>query len=337
MAAFSHVPAVPRCIETLTWLLHWRGAVVAHMFAAPIHRTERNVPIISPARDVPDIEDWVVEIGRAGRLLHELGAAEGAAGNISMFLPEPTPGARGFCLGRFPRDEPFELPGGAQLPAGVLLMTGSGCRLRDVLDQPDRTLCAIVIDAGGSAWLHRPNKSTIEPSSEIDSHVGVHAAVLGASPKLHAVVHAQPPKTTYLSHMTEYQESARFTRQLFRWQPETIASIPHGVEVLPYTTPGTPAQGAQTAERMRAREVVLWVGHGVIARSLKGPLAAVDLIEYVEAAAGYELLDLQLGRQAEGLTLAQQHAICERFERPTRLLDTLPEDVLSASNHPVAQ
>lgn len=289
------------------------------------------MPIISPTRDIPDVEDWVVEIGRAGRLLHQLGAAEGAAGNISLFLPEPTPGVRGFCLGRFPRDEPYQLPGGVQLPQGVLLVTASGRRLRDVLDQPDRSLCALVIDAGGAAWLHRPNNSTLLPTSEIGSHVAIHARALGATPKLHAVVHAQPPKTTFLSHIPAYQESTRFTRQLFRWQPETITAMPHGVTVVPYETPGSAEQGAQTANAFRNSNVVLWAGHGVVARSLSGPMAAADLIEYLEAAAGYELLDIQLGRPATGLTVAQLRAVCERFERPSRLLDTLPEDLLAAT------
>jgi rhamnulose-1-phosphate aldolase len=294
------------------------------------------MPIISPTRDIPDIEDWVIEIGRTGQLMHQLGAAEGAAGNISLYLPDQTPGVRGFCLGRFPRDEPFQLPDDVQLPAGVLLVTGSGRRLRDVLDHPDRTLCVIVIDSSGAAWLHRPNNMTQLPTSEIDSHIGIHAAALGATPKLHAVVHAQPSKTTYLSHLPAYQESARFTRQLFRWQPETVAALPNGVTVLPYVTPGTAEQGVQTAVAMRRGEVVLWAGHGVIARSFDGPMAAADLIEYLEAAAGYELLDIQLGRPATGLTLAQLRAICERFERPSRLPDSLPEDLLPANGTPLA-
>ena len=100
---------------------------------------------------------------------------------------------------------------------------------------------------------------------------------------------------------------------------------------MPYVTPGTAEQGRQTAAAIRGGEVVLWAGHGVVAHSFDGPVAAADMIEYLEAAAGYELLDIQLGRPAEGLTLVQLRAICERFERPSRLLDTLPEDLLPAT------
>jgi rhamnulose-1-phosphate aldolase len=288
------------------------------------------MPIISPTRDIPDIEDWVAEIGKTGRLLHQMGAAEGAAGNISVFLPESTPGARGFCLARFPRDEPYELPAGVRLPTGVLLITGSGRRLRDVLDFPEQTLCAVVIDSSGMSWLHRPNKSSVEPTSELDSHAGIYAEVLRGSPRLHAVVHAQPPKTTYLSHLPEYQLTARFNRQLLRWQPETIVAIPHGVTVLPYATPGTAHQGRQTTAVMTRCKIAVWARHGVIAHSDKGPMAAADLIEYLESAAAYELLDLQTGRQAVGLSPDELRAICERFELPATLLASLPADLLIA-------
>ena len=288
------------------------------------------MPIISPTRDIPDVEDWVTEIGKAGRLLHQMGAAEGAAGNISVFLPESTPGARGFCLARFPRDEAYSFPGGVRLPPGVLLITGSGRRLRDVLEYPEQSMCAVVIDASGASWLHRPNKSLVEPTSEIDSHVGIYSAALGGYPRLYSVVHAQPPKTTFLSHLPKYQQTERFNRQLLRWQPETIVALPNGVTVLPYATPGTPDQGQQTTAALLRGKIAVWARHGVIAHSEKGPMAAVDLIEYLESAATFELLDMQTGRSTAGFSIEELRAICERFETPASLLATLPDDLLGA-------
>jgi rhamnulose-1-phosphate aldolase len=270
---------------------------------------------------------WLDEIGTTGARLTALGALEGAAGNISVFLPAHTPGLPALLEQRYPRDRAYDVPGNVQLPPGVLLITGTGRRLRDCTERPDDVLCAIVIDADG-VWLHRAPESGVEPTSEIDSHAGIHAVTLGTQPEVNAVVHAQPPKLTYLSHVPAYRDEVVFNRQLLRWQPETIVNLPEGISVLPFETPGTQAQGSSTLEAMRRHRVVIWSKHGVIVRSPKGPGAAADLIEYLEAAADYEVTDLQAGRLADGLSLAELRAVAVRFGISTALLDRLPEGVL---------
>jgi rhamnulose-1-phosphate aldolase len=277
---------------------------------------------------MPDIDEWIQEIGEAGKLLHESGAAEGGAGNISLFIPSETTGLRGFCLARFPRIGAYRLPAGASLPHGTLLVTGSRRRLRDILKQPDMALCAIQIEPDGSSYLHRSKNSDIEPTTEIDSHVAIHAVQLAGAPRVSAVVHAQPPNVTYLTHIPDYRDQARFNRQIYRWQPETIAMIPQGVRVLPFETPGTPHQGELTQDAMVRHRIVVWSKHGVIARSTKGPMDALDLIEYVEAAATYERFDLQAGRPADGLSLEELRGIEQRFGIHAPVLDNMPAGIL---------
>ena len=280
---------------------------------------------------MPDIDEWINEIGRVGAILHGMGAAEGGAGNISLFLPAETTGLRGFCLARFPRAGEYHLPGGVSLPHGTLLVTGSRRRLRDILTQPDTALCAIQIDQDGSSHLHHAKHQNIEPTSEIDSHIGIHGVQLAGAPKVSAVVHAQPPSTTYLTHVPEYRDQARFNRQLYRWQPETIATIPHGIRLLKFETPGTPHQGELTQDAMVRHKIVVWSKHGVIARSTEGPMEALDLIEYVEAAATYERFDIQAGRPADGLSLEEMKAIAKRFGINAPVLENMPADILGAN------
>ncbi len=277
---------------------------------------------------MPDIDEWINEIGRVGKILHDIGAAEGGAGNISLFLPAETTGLRGFCLARFPREREYRLPGNARLPHGTLLVTGSRRRLRDVQTQPDMALCAVQVEADGTAYLHHAKNESIEPTTEIDSHVGIHEVQLAGAPKVSAVVHAQPPNTTYLTHLPDYQDQARFNRQIYRWLPETIAVIPAGVRVLPFEVPGTPHQGELTQDAMVRHKIVVWSKHGVIARSTEGPMEALDLIEYVEAAATYERFDIQAGRPAGGLSLAELKAIASRFEIHAPVLENMPEAIL---------
>lgn len=273
------------------------------------------------------VDDWIAAMAIAAGRLAALGAVEGAAGNMSVFLPLGTPGIDSLLHNRMPPAEDASIGVDLVLPDGVLLITGTGRRLPDLVRDPDSVLCAVVFEQEQPPRLHRA-RAGIRPTSEIDSHLGVHATSIAGTPRPHAVVHAQPPKLTWLSHIPAYQDEARMNRQLLRWQPETIVTLPEGIGVLPFLTPGTPAQGKSTARKMERHRLVVWSQHGVVARSDLGPEAAVDLIEYVETVAGYETLDIAAGRPARGLSLDQLRSIADRFGVSTALLDRLPESTI---------
>jgi rhamnulose-1-phosphate aldolase len=259
------------------------------------------------------IDDWLWEFGEAARVLDALGALEGAAGNISLFLPSQTPGLDELLADRFPRAGAFTLPAGAALPHGVLLITGTGRRLREAAHRPAAVLCCLVCEADGRAWLHRAPADDVRPTSELDSHAGIHAAVLDRGPAVHAIIHAQPRRLTYLSHLPAYRDAAHLNRQLARWQPETSVMLPEGIGVLPFITPGTMEQGAATTAAMRDHRLIVWSKHGVVARSSAGPLGAADLHEYTEAAADYEIMDLMCGQPADGMSADEVRAVRARF------------------------
>lgn len=266
------------------------------------------------------------EFQEAALRLAHLGALEGAAGNISTFLPADA--GTDLDLAALGLDErlAWEPPHGATLPPGLLLITGTGRRLRDVGHLPAAVLCAVEAQ-GNNWWLHRAAQHTVRPTSEIDTHIGLHAALCSESPVVHSVVHAQPPSLTWLSHVAAYRDGPRLNRQLLRWQPETMVMLPEGLQIVPFITPGTPVQGRLTTEAATRSRVVIWAKHGVVAHAAGGPLAAVDLIDYVEAAARYEVCDIQGGRLADGLTLDELRSIALRFGVSADLLDRLPEDV----------
>lgn len=274
------------------------------------------------------IQYWLDEIAQAGRTLHDMGAAEGAAGNLSLFLPDDTIGLSGMLLARMSRQRAYPVASGLNLPTGAILISGSRRRLRDLDDSLDEILCAIEVESDGSTWLHHSDDFTIEPTSEIDSHLAVHATSVAGVARVNAVVHAQPPYLTYLSHIPEYQDEERLNRQLLRWEPETIVNFPNGFRTLPYMTPGTPELGKQTGLAMLRHQLVVWNQHGIIVRSDRSLTAAIDLIEYAEAAARYEVMDIQCGRRGVGLTIDDLRGLVERFDVECNLLDTLPEELL---------
>ncbi|MER6633503.1 class II aldolase/adducin family protein [Streptomyces sp. NPDC000987] len=113
-----------------------------------------------------------------------------------------------------------------------------------------------------------------------------------------ALVHAQPPHLTYLSHIPACRTTQALNSRILRWEREAIVSLPEGVVVLGFMVPGSAGLQAATAEGLREAQVVLWSKHGVMARSDLSVAHAVDRIEYAETGARYECMDLVAGRDA---------------------------------------
>ena len=198
-----------------------------------------------------------------------------------------------------------------------LIVTGSGSRLRDICEDPTACLGCLEVHAGGKTAELRTSarRNFARLTSEFNSHLGVHydyATRTGTA--YHAVVHGQPRRLTYLSHIADYQDPGFLNRRLLRWQPEAIVNLPEGLAVLPFIVPGTADLMDANVAALRGHQVVLWSKHGLMARSSSSVMAAVDLVEYVETAAVYECLDLSLGQRAQGLEDSEIRAICRAYD-----------------------
>lgn len=266
----------------------------------------------------PDLDELLAGIGEAGQRVSAIDASEGAAGNISVYIGWPLEVRR-----RFPLAEPFALPAPAPaLAGGLVIVTGSGRRLRDIHHDPTANLAVIAIGADGtSATAYTaPGRLFQRPTSEFNSHLAVHQdEVARTGTNFHALIHAQPPHLVYLSHIPAYRDQAYINRRLLRWEPETIINLPAGVGVLPYCLPGSPAMMEANVAGLRQYNVVLWSKHGVMARSDVSVTRAADRIEYAETAALYETMDLAHGGRGEGLTADELREIVRVFNVPTSL------------------
>jgi rhamnulose-1-phosphate aldolase len=267
---------------------------------------------------VPDLTELLASIGEGGRRVASIDAGEGAAGNISILVGWPLDPRR-----HFPILEEIELPVPApNLVGQLVIVTGSGRRLRDLAADPAANLGAVRILPGGErGMLHTSARRLFEHlTSEWNSHLAVHDdTVARTGTNFHAVVHAQPPHLVYLSHLPAYRDEERFNRQLLRWEPETIVNLPAGVGVLPFMVPGSAALMAANVASLRSHRIVLWGKHGVMARSDISVTRAVDRIEYAETAARYEYMDLAIGGRAEGLTGEEMRSVVAAFEVKTTL------------------
>jgi len=260
----------------------------------------------------PELDEFLVAIGDAGHRLSEIEATEGAAGNISVYIGWPIELRR-----KFPIAETIELPRPVPELAGKsFLVTGSGRRLREIIQDPAANLgCVVVNEGGATAQLYTsPRRLFARLTSEFNSHLAVHYdQVCTTGTNFHALVHAQPPYVTYLSHIPNYQNEDYLNRHLLRWEPEMIVNLPEGLGSVPFQVPGSAQLMARTVESLRLHRVVVWCKHGVMARSDQSVKRAADRIEYAETGARYEYMNLVNHEVAEGLTVDEIHSICRAF------------------------
>jgi rhamnulose-1-phosphate aldolase len=259
-----------------------------------------------------ELNDVLEMIGEAGKRLSEIDASEGAAGNISVCLRWPIEPES-----RFPLMSEIELPQSIpELAGAVFLVSGSGRRLREIIDNPTANIACIVVGVDGSTGKlytsqdHRFQRVT----SEFNSHLAVHYdQMLMSGTNFHAIVHAQPLHLTYLSHVRRYQDENYLNKHLLRWQPETIINLPEGIGFIPFCVPGSPELMKGNVQALRTHRIVVWAKHGVMARSNVSVKRAADLVEYADTAARYEYLNLSIGEIGEGLSSGEVRAICKAF------------------------
>ena len=278
---------------------------------------------MSEARQSYTLDDLIPELGTAGIDLTQLNAAEASAGNISVFVRELS----GFEQ-RYHRTQEIPLPVVADaLAGGWLVVSGTGRRLRDIRRAPEANLCILYIQDGGtSAVLY--SGVGLRPTSEFNSHLAVHNDQVGQNQlDFHAVVHAQPRYLTYLSHHPAYATTASLNAHLLRWEPETIMAFPEGIALIPFQVPGTPEQMKATIAQMRSHRAVVWQRHGILTRSDASIQKASDLVEYAEAVAHFEYLNLQVGEPSRGISLEDLVGICEYWKISAPVLELIKASV----------
>jgi rhamnulose-1-phosphate aldolase len=260
----------------------------------------------------PELHDLLIMMGEAGKHLADIEASEGAAGNISICVRwqiEP----RNY----FPVENELELPQSVpELAGATFFVSGSGRRLREIIDEPTASIACIVVEEGGKKGklYTAPHRRFERVTTEFNSHLAVHYDQICASnTNFHALIHAQPMHLTYLSHIPRYQDEHYLNTHLLRWQPETIINLPEGIGFIPFRIPSSPELMVANVEALREHRIVIWAKHGVMARSDVTVKRAADRVEYAETAAKYEYRNLCGGELGEGLSVDEIRQICKTF------------------------
>lgn len=261
------------------------------------------------------------QMGAAGARLDHMGAVEAGAGNISVSLAWDI---REELEEFFPEvAQRVKLPLTAKALAGrTVLVTGSGCRLRDVAASPQANVSAFIVDDDGETgtWFTNPDKLYAKPTSEFNSHLAVHNdQVEQRGVEFQTVIHAQPTHLVSLSHVPELLNDTAYNRAILRWEPETIVQVPQGIAVLAFMVPGSQELMENNVRALRDHQVVLWAKHGLMVRSDGLPLTAVDKVEYLETGATYEIRNMQMGGIGTGLNDDEIRAVIADFNVKTAL------------------
>ncbi len=260
----------------------------------------------------PELREILEAIGEAGSRLSQINASEGSAGNISVYIGWEMDPRRTFPIAS-EMDLPYEIP---ELAGKHLLVTGSGRRLYDIIDDPYANLGCLQVQPGGKkGTLYRSPRCLFQRlTSELNSHLAVHRdQVKMNGTNFQTIIHAQPPHLTYLSHIPSYRDEKYLNQHVLRWQPELIVHFPEGIGILPFILPGSPALMVPTYESLRKHSIVVWGKHGVMARSDESVKRACDCIEYAETGARYEYLNLVNHEMGEGLTVEEIRSICSMY------------------------
>lgn len=126
-------------------------------------------------------------------------------------------------------------------------------------------------------------------------------------------MHAQPLRLVFLSHLPDITTSEELTARLLRWEPETGVVAPEGVELAAFQVPGSPGQMEATVAALERSKAVVWAKHGIVTRSDVSATQAADLVEYLEAAAVYEVMNLSMGSPSRGLAPDEREAVAAAF------------------------
>jgi len=227
-----------------------------------------------PLYELPAME----EIRRVASWLARLGWSEGSGGNFSVRL-DTLPEALTALAGDKPVPVPVAVPA---LGGCYLLVTGTGTRARDIAEAPHEGLGLFRIAPDGQSTTFICGND--RPTSEMPSHLAIHAALHETRPDHRAIVHTHPPRLIAATHVPEFEDPAVMADVLLRMQSEALLHLPDGFAVLPYHLPGSLELGLASAEAVRRCEVVVWRYHGALAtgRSLD---AALDTLEYLDKTA----------------------------------------------------
>ena len=194
----------------------------------------------------------------------EQGWHERNGGNLSYRVkPEEADQLRGEL-------KPMEWrPIGTDVPdlAGeYFLVTGSGKYFRNVIIDPEGSMCMSEVDKEGTNYrIVWGMVNGGRPTSELPSHLMNHEVKKKATDGRYRVVyHAHTTNLIALTFVLPLKDEV-FTRELWEMATECPVVFPDGIGVVDWMVPGGRQIAVATSELMKKYDVAVWAHHGMFA------------------------------------------------------------------------
>ena len=157
--------------------------------------------------------------------------------------------------------------------------------------------------------------NAVMPTSELPSHLTVHAHLIETGSPYKATVHTHPIELVAMSHNPEFLGKDVLTKILWSMIPETKAFCPLGLGIVPYTLPGSNELADATLKELEEYDVVMWEKHGVFAKGLD-VMDAFDQIDVLSKSAKIYINAKNMGFTPEGMSDAQMAEMTKAFNLP---------------------
>ena len=265
---------------------------------------------ILEGRDALKVE--ILKTAEVAGYLWQNGWAERNGGNITVNVTEWVDDA----IRRLPAISEVK-PIGVTLPelrGCYFYCKGTGKRMRDLARWPMEN-GAIIRILDDCATYEIVGDEVVWPTSELPSHLSVHARLIAEKSPYRATVHTHPIELVAMSHCRKFLEKDVLTRLLWSMIPETKAFCPLGLGVVPYLLPGSTALAEATLRELEDYDVVLWEKHGVFAKGLDA-MDAFDQIDVLEKSAKIYIAARQMGFEPEGMSEEQLSEMSIAFHLP---------------------
>ena len=151
-----------------------------------------------------------------------------------------------------------------ELKGEYFLVTGSGKYFRNVILDPEDSLCIAQLDDKGENYrICWGLVNGGRPTSEFPSHLMNHEVKKAASGGRHRVIyHAHTPNVIALTFVLPLKDEI-FTRELWEMATECPVVFPSGIGVVKWMVPGGRDIAVATSELMKQYDVAIWAHHGM--------------------------------------------------------------------------
>lgn len=260
----------------------------------------------------PALKKEVEKIAEVAGYLWQNGWAERNGGNITVNITDLVD------------DEIKALPAisevkqiGTALPAlkgCYFFCKGTGKRMRDLARWPMENGSIIrILDDCASYVIIADN--AVMPTSELPSHLNVHARLIEKGSNYKATVHTHPIELIAMSHNKKFMGKDVLSNLLWSMIPETKAFCPLGLGIVPYQLPGSLKLAEETLKELEDYDVVMWEKHGVFAKGLD-VMDAFDQIDVLSKSAKIYIDSKCMGFEPDGMSQEEMAEMTKAFNLP---------------------